>query len=103
MFRKEAALAALKAHLAKRGYDSIQSSADAPLIQAQRNVLERRGIKPLLRPRNADSYPGFVFTDSPLSLASGHFGLGLSSGAHAPDEHCLIESTSQAVQRYDGR
>jgi hypothetical protein len=40
----------------------------------QRTVLERRGIKPLLWPRNAGSYPGFVFTDAPLSLASGHFG-----------------------------
>jgi hypothetical protein len=44
-------------------------------------VLERRGIKPLLWPRNAGSSPGFVFTDAPLSLASGHFGLGNGGGA----------------------
>ncbi|MET0755639.1 MAG: M20/M25/M40 family metallo-hydrolase, partial [Pseudoxanthomonas sp.] len=81
--KKDDAVAALKAHLSKRGYgdievnvsggyDGTQSSADAPLIQAQRAVLERRGIKPLLWPRNAGSYPGFVFTDAPLRLASGH-------------------------------
>jgi acetylornithine deacetylase/succinyl-diaminopimelate desuccinylase-like protein len=110
---RDAAVAALKSHLAKRGYSDIevnvsggynstQSSADAPLIQAQRTVLERRGIKPLLWPRNAGSYPGFVFTDAPLSLASGHFGLGHGSGAHAPDEYYLIESTNPAVQGYDG-
>ena len=110
---RDAAVAALKSHLAKRGYgdievnvsggyNSTQSSADAPLIQAQRSVLERRGIKPLLWPRNAGSYPGFVFTDAPLSLASGHFGLGHGSGAHAPDEYYLIESTNPAVQGYDG-
>jgi acetylornithine deacetylase/succinyl-diaminopimelate desuccinylase-like protein len=111
--KKDDAVAALKSHLAKRGYgdievnvsggyDSTQTAADAPLIQAQRAVLERRGIKPLLWPRNAGSYPGFVFTDAPLSLASGHFGLGHGSGAHAPDEYYLIESSNPAVAGYDG-
>ena len=111
--KKDDAVAALKSHLARRGYgdievnvsggyDGTQTAADAPLIQAQRVVLERRGIKPLLWPRNAGSYPGFVFTDAPLSLASGHFGLGNGSGAHAPDEYYLIESSNPAVQGYDG-
>ena len=111
--KKDDAVAALKAHLAKRGYgdievnvsggyDGTQTSADAPLIQAQRAVLERRGIKPLFWPRNAGSYPGFVFTGAPLNLASGHFGLGNGSGAHAPDEYYLIESSNPAVQGYDG-
>jgi hypothetical protein len=45
---------------------------------------------------------GVVFTDAPLRLASGHFGLGHGSGAHAPDEYYLIESTNPAVQGYDG-
>ncbi len=111
--KRDDAVAALKSHLARRGYGDIevnvsggyngtQSSADAPLIQAQRAVLERRGIKPLLWPRNAGSYPGFVFTDPPLGLASGHFGLGNGGGAHAPDEYYLIESSNPAVQGYDG-
>lgn len=111
--RKDDAVAALRAHLAKRGYgdievnvsggyDSTQTRADAPLIQAQLAVLRARGLDPLLWPRNAGSYPGFVFTDLPLGLASGHFGLGHGSGAHAPDEYYLIESSNPAVEGYDG-
>ena len=107
------AIAVLKSPLARRGrgdievnfsggYNATQTSADAPLIQVQRAVLERRGIRPLLWPRNAGSYPGFVFTDAPLSLASGHFGLGHGSGAHGPDEYFLIESSNPAVQGFDG-
>lgn len=111
--KKDDAVAALKAHLAARGYgdievnvsggyDSTQTPADAPLIQAQRAVLERRGITPLMWPRNAGSYPGFVFTDAPLNLAAGHFGLGHGGGAHAPDEYYLIDSTNPKVAGYDG-
>lgn len=110
---KDAAVAALKAHLAKRGYGDIEvnvsggydptsTAADAPLIQAQVAVLERAGLKPQLWPRGAGSYPGFVFTDPPLSLAAGHFGLGHGSGAHAPDEYFLIESSNPKVQGFDG-
>jgi len=111
--KKDDAVAALKAHLAKRGYGDIEvnvgggydptsTKADARLIQAQIAVLSRDGLKPSLWPRNAGSYPGFVFTDAPLKLASGHFGLGHGSGAHAPDEYYLIESTNPKVQGYDG-
>lgn len=106
-------VAALKAHLAKRGfgdlevnvsggYDPTSTKADARLIQAQLAVLTRDGLKPMLWPRNAGSYPGFVFTDAPLKLASGHFGLGHGSGAHAPDEYYLIESTNPKISGYDG-
>ncbi|MFA6984690.1 MAG: M20/M25/M40 family metallo-hydrolase [Arenimonas sp.] len=107
------AVAALKAHLAKRGYGDIevnvtggynptQTSADSALIQAQLTVLQARGIKPLLWPRNAGSYPGFVFTDPPLSLASGHFGVGYGTGAHAPDEFFVIESSNKNLDGFDG-
>lgn len=108
-----AALAALKAHLAKHGfgdidvnmtggYDPTSTPADAPLIQAQVAVLKRAGIEPVLWPRNAGSYPGYVFTGEPLKLASGHFGLGHGSGAHAPDEYYVIESTHPKIQGFDG-
>ena len=111
--KKDDAVAALKAHLAKRGfgdievivgggYDPTSTKSDARLIQAQVDVLKRDGLKPLLWPRNAGSYPGFVFTNPPLSLASGHFGLGHGSGAHAPDEYYVIESSNPAVRGYDG-
>lgn len=109
----EAAVAALKAHLAKHGfgdievnvtggYDSTSTPASARLIQAQVTVLKHSGIDPVLWPRNAGSYPGYVFTGEPLKLASGHFGLGHGSGAHAPDEYYVIESMNNKVQGFDG-
>ena len=103
----------MRAHLDKRGYGDIevnpsggynptQTRSDAPLIQAQLSVLRARGLEPVLWPRNAGSYPGFAFTDPPLSLASGHFGLGHGTGAHAPDEYFLIESANKNMEGLDG-
>src|SRR5438128_2455706 len=107
------ALAALKAHLAKHGfgdievnmtggYDPTSTSADSALIKAQAATYKRFGIDPLLWPRNAGSYPGYVFTAQPLNLAAGHFGLGHGSGAHAPDEYYIIESANPKIQGFDG-
>jgi len=107
------ALAALKAHLAKRGFGDIEvnmtggynpnsTSAEAALIRAQNLVYKNRGINPITLPRSAGSWPGYVFTDEPLSLAAGHFGMGHGNGAHAPDEYYLIESNSDKVQGMDG-
>lgn len=107
------AVAALKAHLAKRGYGDIevkvtggynptQTAADSALIQAQLAVLRGRGMAPLLWPRNAGSYPGFAFTDPPLNLPAGHFGLGHGNGAHAPNEFFVIESTNKNLDGFDG-
>ncbi len=109
----DGAIAALKAHLAKRGFGDIEvnvsggygpteTSADAPLIRAQMSLLKRGGYDPLLWVRNAGSYPGYVFTGAPLRLPSGHFGLGHGNGAHAPDEYFVIESTNPKVQGFDG-
>jgi acetylornithine deacetylase/succinyl-diaminopimelate desuccinylase-like protein len=107
------AVAALKAHLAKRGFADIEvnptggysptgSSPEAPLIRAQLAVYKRGGFDPILWPRNAGSYPGHVFTDEPLKLPAGHFGLGHGSGAHAPDEYFVIESSNPKVTGWDG-
>ncbi|MGH7427871.1 MAG: M20/M25/M40 family metallo-hydrolase [Candidatus Methylomirabilaceae bacterium] len=107
------ALAALKAHLAKRGfgdievnmtggYDPTSTPANAMLIRAQEVVYRRSQIEPVRLPRNAGSWPGYVFTGDPLRLAAGHFGLGHGSGAHAPDEYYVIESTTPKVQGIDG-
>jgi acetylornithine deacetylase/succinyl-diaminopimelate desuccinylase-like protein len=107
------ALAALKAHLAKRGfgdievnmtggYDPTSTSADAAIIKATVAVYKRTGIDPIMWPRNAGSWPGYVFTGEPLKLGAGHFGLGHGSGAHAPDEYYLIESTNPKVPGFDG-
>jgi acetylornithine deacetylase/succinyl-diaminopimelate desuccinylase-like protein len=109
----DGAVSALKAHLARRGYGDIevnvtggynptQTAADSALIKAQLAVLQAHGGKPLLWPRNAGSYPGFAFTDPPLSLPAGHFGLGSGGGAHAPDEYYVIESIDRNVEGFDG-
>ncbi len=107
------ALAALKAHLQKRGfgdievnmtggYDPTSTPPDAMVIRAQEAVYRRSRIEPIRLPRNAGSWPGYVFTGEPLKLAAGHFGLGHGSGAHAPDEYYLIESANPKVQGIDG-
>jgi len=107
------AFAALKAHLAKRGfsdievnmtggYDPTSTSKDSALIKAQIAAYKQFGVDPLLWPRNAGSYPGYAFTGEPLKLAAGHFGLGHGSGAHAPDEYYVIESSNPKVQSFDG-
>lgn len=111
--RATEALAALKAHLAKHGfgdievnmtggYDPNSTSADAALIRAQTTVYKDRGISPVILPRSAGSWPGYVFTGPPLNLAAGHFGLGHGNGAHAPDEYYVIESKNHKVQGMDG-
>lgn len=107
------ALAALKAHLEKRGFGDIEvimsggygptsTVATAPLIKAQLATLAAEGLDPVLWPRSAGSYPGFIFTGPPLNLPSGHFGLGHGSGAHAPDEYFIVESTNPNVAGWDG-
>src|SRR5215471_11461047 len=107
------ALAALKAHLAKHGfgdievnmsggYDPTTTPANAALIRAEVAVYRRAGIDPVMLPRLAGSWPGYVFTGDPLRLPAGHFGLGHGSGAHAPDEYYVIESSNPKVQGMDG-
>jgi acetylornithine deacetylase/succinyl-diaminopimelate desuccinylase-like protein len=111
--KADEALAALKAHLAKKGfgdievnmsggYDPTSTPANAALITAQKTVLKRGGIDPVMLPRNAGSWPGYVFTGDPLHLPAGHFGLGHGSGAHAPNEYYVIESSNPKVQGMDG-
>ena len=106
-------LAAVKSHLAKRGfgdievnmsggYDPTSTPADAPLIRAATGVYRRSGVDPIIMPRLAGSWPGYVFTGEPLRLPAGHFGLGHGDGAHAPDEYYLIESSNPKVQGLDG-
>ena len=106
-------LAKLKAHLAKHGfadievnmsggYDSTQTEPGSKLIQTQLATYRKLGLDPQLWPRSAGSWPGYVFTDAPLKLPAGHFGLGHGTGAHAPDEYYLIESSNPKVQGLDG-
>jgi len=107
------ALAALKAHLAKKGFEDIEvnmtggydptsTPADAALIRVETQIYRNGGIDPVILPRNAGSWPGYVFTGEPLHLAAGHFGLGHGSGAHAPDEYYVIESKNPKIHGIDG-
>jgi acetylornithine deacetylase/succinyl-diaminopimelate desuccinylase-like protein len=106
-------LAKLKAHLAKQGfadievnmsggYDPTQTDPASKLIQTQLATYRKLGVDPQLWPRSAGSWPGYVFTGEPLKLPAGHFGLGHGTGAHAPDEYYVIESTNPKVQGLDG-
>ncbi|MDE2137585.1 MAG: M20/M25/M40 family metallo-hydrolase [Gammaproteobacteria bacterium] len=106
-------LAKLKAHLARHGfgdievnmsggYDPNQTDKASRLIQTQLATYRKLGADPQLWPRSAGSWPGYLFTNPPLSLPAGHFGMGNGTGAHAPDEYYLIESTNPKVQGLDG-
>ncbi len=107
------ALEALKAHLAKKGfgdievrmsggYDPTSTPADSVIIRVSTAVYRRNGIDPVILPRLAGSWPGYVFTGESLRLPAGHFGLGHGSGAHAPDEYYVIESKNPKIQGMDG-
>ena len=103
----------LKTHLARHGfgdievnmtggYDPTTTSPDAGIIHAQEAVYREHDIQPTFSPRGGGSWPGYVFTGDPLHLAAGHFGLGYGTGAHAPDEFYVIESSNPKVQGIDG-
>lgn len=105
-------VAKLKAHLAKHGfgdvqvnvsggYDPTETAEDSRLVQTAIATYKTLGVDPSLYPRNAGSWPGYVFTGAPLSLPAVHFGLGHGSGAHAPDEYYLIEPNNPKVAGLD--
>jgi acetylornithine deacetylase/succinyl-diaminopimelate desuccinylase-like protein len=107
------ALAKLKAHLAKRGfgdievnmtggYDPTSTSPDSLPVKVETAIYKRHGIDPIIWPRTAGSWPGYVFTGEPLKLPAIQFGFGHGNGAHAPDEYYLIESKNPKVQGLDG-
>jgi acetylornithine deacetylase/succinyl-diaminopimelate desuccinylase-like protein len=106
-------LAKLKAHLAKHGfgdievnmsggYDPTQTDPDSKFFKAVVATFTRLGETPLVTPRSPGSWPGYRFTSPPLSLPAAGFGLGHGTGAHAPDEYYLIESTNPKIQGLDG-
>jgi acetylornithine deacetylase/succinyl-diaminopimelate desuccinylase-like protein len=107
----EDTIAKVKAHLERRGfgdievkvgggYDPTTTRGDSRLIQSQLPVYREAGIEPVLWPRLAGSWPGYLFTGAPLSLPAGHFGLGHGARAHAPDEYFLVESRNPRVTGY---
>lgn len=102
------AQAKLRAHLDKHGfadvetnvaggYDPTETPEDSRIIQAELETYRRAGVSATLNPRLAGSWPGAMFTAPPLSLPAGQFGLGHGSGAHAPDEYFIVESSNPKV------
>jgi acetylornithine deacetylase/succinyl-diaminopimelate desuccinylase-like protein len=98
----------LRAHLDKRGftdieanvsggYDPTETAEDSRVIRAELATYKRAGVTATLNPRLAGSWPGAVFTAPPVSIPAGHFGFGHGSGAHAPDEYYVIESSNPKV------
>src|SRR5215475_10247465 len=105
-------LAKLRAHLAKHGfpdievnmsggYDPTQTDPNSQLVKAILATYRKLGVEPQVLPRSPGSWPGYRFTGAPLSLPAGHFGMGHGTGAHAPDEYYVIESTNPKVQGLD--
>src|SRR6202043_557146 len=106
-------LAKLKAHLVSQGFDDIevnmtggydptQTDENSKFIQAILKTYRNLGVTPQVLPRSPGSWPGYRFTNPPLSLATAEVGLGHGTAAHAPDEYYLIDSTNPKVQGLDG-
>ena len=96
----DAALAKIRAHLQKHGYDDIklrklsgypasQTSVTSPLVQAVLGVFNKYGHVPTVNPRIAGSAPFYQFTKR-LGLPMIPAGLGYGTGAHAPNEIMVV-------------
>lgn len=105
---REDSVRKLRAHLDKRGftdvevnvtggYDPTETPEDSTVVRAQLAAYKRFGVPTALYPRLAGSWPGVVFTGAPVNLPAGQFGLGHGSGAHAPNEYFVIESSNPKV------
>ena len=85
------------------GYDPTSTAATrAADPGADRGAANAPASTPCSGRATPARIPAYVFTGEPLNLAAGHFGLGHGSGAHAPDEYYVIESTNPNVQGFDG-
>lgn len=79
------------------GYDPTETDENSRLIRAELATYKRLGVQANINARLAGSWPGATFTAPPVSIPAGHFGIGHGSGAHAPDEYYLIDSTNPKV------
>ncbi|MBP8247292.1 MAG: hypothetical protein KAX56_10525, partial [Phenylobacterium sp.] len=79
-------------------YDPTETDENSRLIKAELATYKRNNVPTTIYPRLAGSWPGAVFTSAPVSLPAGQFGLGHGSGAHAPNEYYVIESSNPKVQ-----
>ena len=102
----------MRAHLDKRGftdielnvsggYDPTETPENSTLTKAEIALYRNFGIEPSLNPRSAGSWPGVNFTGAPLHMAASHYGMGYGTGAHAPNEFYVIESSNPKIYGMD--
>jgi len=105
-------LTKLRAHLDKRGFQDIEivpggiygpteTPRDAAIVSALVTALKGADLPHTLNPRLAGSWPGYRFTDPPVSLPAVFVGIGQGGNAHAPDEWFLIESDDPKLAGID--
>jgi acetylornithine deacetylase/succinyl-diaminopimelate desuccinylase-like protein len=98
----------LRAHLDKQGfadvqmnvsggYDPTETDENSRLIRATTATYRKLGVQPELTVRLPGSWPGGTFTQPPVSVPVGRFGLSTGGFAHAPDEYFLIDSSNPNV------
>ncbi|HZW88249.1 MAG TPA: hypothetical protein VFF12_04155 [Myxococcaceae bacterium] len=84
------------------GYNPTTTPADSPFVKTLDAAYRKASLDPLFEVRSGASWPGYLFTEKPLALPAGHYGLGFGDGAHAPDEYIVIESSNPKVAGLDG-
>jgi len=110
--RADEVVAKLRAHLDKRGFTDIEivtggiygpteTPRDAAIVQALVTALSDADVPHKLTPRLAGSWPGYRFTDPPMSLPAVFVGLGQGGQQHAPDEWYLIEAEDPKLAGID--
>jgi acetylornithine deacetylase/succinyl-diaminopimelate desuccinylase-like protein len=93
--------AAIKAHLARRGFADIEvlmdsgypaarSPVSAPIVQALIAAYRAHGYEPSIRPIEASATPYYLYTDV-LGMNFTWGGLGTAGGSHGPDEWCSVD------------
>lgn len=98
----------LRAHLDKHGfadveanitggYDPTEVAEDSRLVRAAIATYKRAGATVSISPRSAGSWPGSTFTAPPVSIPAAGFGLGYGTGAHAPNEFFIVESSNPKI------
>lgn len=101
-------IAAVRAHLDRKGYPDIevevhdrydwsQTPIDAPIVRATRTAYEAMGHRPETWVRVGGSLPMYLFTQDPLRLPAISAGLGHGAHAHAPDEYMVLEGTGKVA------
>lgn len=94
-------VAAIRAHLARRGFGDIEvlmdsgypaarTPVDAPVVQAMIAAYRALGFEPTLQPIEASATPYYLYTDV-LGVPFVWGGLGAAGGSHGPDEWASVQ------------